>query len=452
MSDSKFILNMDIDSFLKTIALMYDELLVYDNKYNIIYINNACARHYSCTPEEMIGKTFWDFIDDKWWEPSVLPMVYEQKKAFAIRQKTYIGKELLTIATPIFDDNNEIAYVVMNVRDEVNEKDILNPQYISKNHALKAQERLIYKSKEMVQVIDMLAKISQASINTVFTGESGTGKTILANYLHSISDRMDKPFVSINCATIPSNLIESELFGYVKGAFTGADPQGKKGLFEIADQGILFLDEVTELSSSAQAKLLHVMQSGEFIPIGGTKTQKVNVRILAATNKVLKDLVALGSFREDLYYRLNVVEVHIAPLRLRKDDILPLIYHFLNEFNVKYSLNRSFTDEALKVLTSYKWPGNTRELKHIVERLVVTSDTIVIDVSMLPRNLFNISEEYNNYFTPSFEDYNQAMEEYERKLVQKAYENHNSSRKLADYFSVSQTKANRLIAKHIKRG
>lgn len=441
--------NLDIETFAKIIDAMYDEVLIYDGNYNIAYINQACSRHYCCSPKEMIGKNFFDFIEDKWWEPSVLPLVYKNKKPYAIKQTVYTGKELLTIAVPIFDQNNEIKYVVMNVRDEVKEKDIVNASEQIETFYSEKMNTPVFKSKIMTELMELIKKISTVNVNVILLGESGTGKTMYAQFLHSISDRKDKPFVSINCASIPQELLESELFGYAKGAFTGAKTQGKKGLFEIAHEGILFLDEITELSLSAQAKLLHVLQNGEFLPLGATVPVKVNVRIIAATNKNLKNLVNTGNFREDLYYRLNVVEIYIPPLRSRKNDILPLINFFLIEFNKKYNVTRYFSETALSILKNYKWQGNVRELKHVVERLVITSDTMIIDASMLPKTLFNIVDEIDDKLPSQIQSFDSAMNDFEEKLVKRAYAKNNTSRKLAKYFMITQTRANKLIRKHI---
>ncbi len=441
--------NLDIETFAKIIDAMYDEVLIYDGNYNIAYINQACSRHYCCSPKEMIGKNFFDFIEDKWWEPSVLPLVYKNKKSYAIKQTVYTGKELLTIAVPIFDQNNEIKYVVMNVRDEVKEKDIVNASERIETFYSEKMNTPVFKSKIMTELMELIKKISTVNVNVILLGESGTGKTMYAQFLHSISDRKDKPFVSINCASIPQELLESELFGYAKGAFTGAKTQGKKGLFEIAHEGILFLDEITELSLSAQAKLLHVLQNGEFLPLGATVPVKVNVRIIAATNKNLKNLVNTGNFREDLYYRLNVVEIYIPPLRSRKNDILPLINFFLIEFNKKYNVTRYFSETALSILKNYKWQGNVRELKHVVERLVITSDTMIIDASMLPKTLFNIVDEIDDKLPSQIQSFDSAMNDFEEKLVKRAYAQNNTSRKLAKYFMITQTRANKLIRKHI---
>lgn len=450
MNFNSHFFNLDIETFAKIIDTMYDEVLIYDANYNIAYINQACSRHYCCSPKEMIGKSFFDFIEEKWWEPSVLPLVYKNKKTYAIKQTVYTGKELLTIAVPIFDKNNNIKYVVMNVRDVVMEKDIINAAEQLPVYESETLNIPVFKSKKMTALMELIKKISTIDVNVILLGESGTGKTMYAQYLHSISSRKDKPFVSINCASIPHDLLESELFGYAKGAFTGAKNQGKKGLFEVAHEGILFLDEITELSLSAQAKLLHVLQNGEFLPLGATNPIKVNVRIIAATNKILKNLVKMGTFREDLYYRLNVVEIYIPPLRTRRSDILPLIRFFLNEFNKKYNVTRDFAESALNVLLNYKWQGNVRELKHTVERLVITSDTMIIEASMLPKNFFNIIDETDDKLPSQILSFDSAINDFEEKIVKKAYQQYNTSRKLAKHLMITQTRANKLIQKHIK--
>ena len=253
---SDHIKGMDYDTFFSVIDNMYDEVLVWDGNYTIVFINQACKRHYCFDPDFMIGKTFFDLVDERRWEPSILPIVYKEKKAFAIKQKTYTNTELLTIAVPLFDEHHEIKYVVMNVRDIVNKVDLYNPSYITTTCSNKKLVP-IAASAEMNDVIALVNKISQVDVTCIITGESGTGKTMIAKYMHSISPRKNNPFIHLNCASIPNELLESELFGYAKGAFTGANSSGKKGLLEIANTGTVFLDEISELSLSAQSKLLY---------------------------------------------------------------------------------------------------------------------------------------------------------------------------------------------------
>lgn len=438
----------DKDLLLSIIDNMYDEVLVYDANYNIVYINQASNRHYSVTPSEMIGKSFYDLEKD-WWGPSILPIIFKEKKAKAIRQKTYTGKELLTIAVPLFDEENEVQYVVMNVRDDINEIDLHNPHYISSDITFETNHLPIAESDEMKAVIKLINKISQIDATSIITGESGTGKSMLAKYMHQISPRQSKPFVKVNCASIPHDLFESEFFGYVKGAFTGAKASGKKGLLELADGGTLFLDEVSELSLVAQAKLLTVLQDKEFIPVGGHKPVHVDVKIITATNRNLQNMVASQKFREDLYYRINVFEVYIPPLRKRKKDILYLLDYFMNEYNNKYNLSRQLSSRAVRVLLEHEWKGNVRELSHLLERLIVTVDSLIIDVHHLPGNVFDIVDK-----TETSEDDNLSFDEkidkYMEYIVRKAYKQNPSSRKIAEHLGITQTRAHKLIKKYIQ--
>lgn len=451
LEHSNHINGLDYDTFLSIIDNMYDEMLVYDGNYNIIFVNQACKRHYCCDPEFMIGKTFFDFVNDDWWTPSILPIVYKEKKSLAIKQRTYTNSELLTIAVPIFDDKNNIKFVVMNVRDIVNDKDLYNPHYISDIY--QGDKRLIpiAESEEMKKVLELVKKISQVDATCILSGESGTGKTMIAKYMHQISPRKDRPFVSINCASIPNDLIESELFGYSKGAFTGANSNGKTGLLKAADTGTILLDEISELSLSAQSKLLTVLQDKEFLPVGSNKSVKVDLKIIAATNKNLKNMVEIGTFREDLYYRINIVDIYIPPLRKRKKDIPPLIDYFLADFNQKYGVSRQLTKSTINVLIDYEWKGNVRELRHFIERIVVTMDSLIIDVTQLPNNVFGIVDNGNIVVDDKSATFEEKMETYESYIINDAYKKCGSSRKLADYLSISQTRANNLIRKHILR-
>ncbi|HAK46055.1 MAG TPA: histidine kinase [Spirochaeta sp.] len=452
MENSKLITGLEYDLFFSLIDNMYDEVLVYDNNYKIVYINQACSRHYSCPPDAMIGKSFFDFVDDHWWAPSILPVVYEKKKGFAIKQGTRTNCELLTIAVPLFDDNNEIKYVVMNVRDKLKDIELYNPHYIFHSEINEKIDIPIAESEDMKHVLKLINKMGNLETTCIFTGESGTGKTLIAKYMHSIGSRSNKPFVNINCACIPEELIESELFGYTKGAFSGASATGKKGLIEAADSGTLFLDEISELSFSAQAKLLNVIQDKEYLPIGAIKPVTVDVRIILATNKNLQNMVKSGTFREDLYYRINIIDIYISPLRKRRTDIKPLLDYFIKFFNDKYGTNKKLTDKVIEILINYNWKGNVRELKHLIERITVTIDSEIIDQTLLPKNVFEIEDDYisNPDSNVGETDYTSAMEKYEATFVRRIYDQCSSSRKLAEQLGVSQTKANNLIKKYIK--
>ena len=438
--------------FKNLIDNLYDEIIIYDDCYNIVYINDACERHYNCTADYMIGKTFFDFISQQResWDCSILPIVYEEKKPYMAYQSTISGINILTIAIPIFDEKNNIKYVAMSVRDNPKNIKIFNPNYSSLDFSTSNETITKTKNEKMKNIIKIIERISTIDVSCILTGESGTGKTMLAKYIHSIGNRRGKPFVSLNCASIPENLVESELFGYEKGAFTGANTKGKKGLIETANEGTLLLDEVSELPLMVQAKLLQFLQEKRIMPIGSNKSIDVDVRIIAATNRDLTSMIKEKLFREDLYYRLNVIELKLPSLRERKEDIPFLIDDFLKMFNKKYSFSKTISPRMIEYLKNEKWYGNIRELQHKLEKLIVTSETDVIDINSIIKNNDSLIEDIeliNERESFSFED---EIDRYKSELINKAYLKYNSSRKLATFLQISQTKANKLIKKYIK--
>ena len=270
----------------------------------------------------------------------------------------------------------EIETVIRNAQELINLK--------RENYLFKSERRLkgfqfIYKSQRMRDVVEKISKIACSDCNVMVLGESGVGKEFVARFIHELSNRKDKPFIAVNLPAIPEELMEAELFGYEKGAFTGAS-SARIGFFELAKGGTIFLDEITEMSISAQAKLLRVIENKRFYRVGGRKEIESDVRIICATNRDIKRLVEEGLFREDLYYRLNVVEIYVPPLRERHEDILPLAEHFLDHFKVKYNKDiKGFSREARDLLLSYHYPGNIRELKNIIERAVLFCDSDYIE-------------------------------------------------------------------------
>jgi two-component system nitrogen regulation response regulator GlnG len=249
--------------------------------------------------------------------------------------------------------------------------------------SLEVESQVIGSSKKMQEVFKLIGRVARSSITVLITGESGTGKEVVARAIHSYSDRKNKPFVTVNCAALPPNLLEAELFGYEKGAFTGA-VSAKKGLFEQADGGTLFLDEIGELPLELQAKLLRVLQEKEIRRLGSEKSRKVDVRIIAATNRNLEEEVKKGSFREDLYFRLNVVRIELPPLRERREDIIPLAYHFIKKFAKEFKLPvKELSEDAVSFLISYSFPGNVRELENMILRAMVLSTGEVITAKEL---------------------------------------------------------------------
>lgn len=282
--------------------------------------------------------------------------------------------------------------------------------FLSKNHAPHDKEihsELVNQSSQMKEVLNIIKKVANSSATVLITGESGTGKELVARALHENSSRLQKPFIAINCSAIPATLIESELFGYEKGAFTGA-AHSKPGRFELADEGTLFLDEIGEIPMKLQAKLLRVLQENEIERVGGVKSQKIDIRLICATNKDLGQEVQKGNFREDLFYRLNVVPIFLSPLRERKEDLSHLVDFFIQKYNKKLRTQASqkkishIDVKAMNILSEYKWPGNIRQLENVIERMIVLSDDNqeILDIQNLPSEMI----EPDTQMIPSLEE------------------------------------------------
>lgn len=306
----------------------------------------------------------------------------------------------------------------------------------------------IVHSDQMKSVLKLAEKVAKVPSTVLIIGDSGVGKELVANYIYQFSNRKGKPFIKINCGAIPESLIESELFGYKKGAFTGADANGKTGYFLQANQGIIFLDEITELPLNMQVKLLRVLQEREVTPIGATLPIPIDVQIIAATNKNLLELVKEDCFREDLYYRLNVVNIDIPPLRERVDDIPYLVYYFLKTFNNLYHKEVEITNEAIELLKNYPWYGNVREIKNLIERIVVTSDNLIIKIENI--NLYlkqNIENETYAISISNIMPLQEASDYVEEKLVTMAIEKYKSINLAAKALGLTQPTMSRKYQK-----
>lgn len=417
-----------------------DEIFVIDRNQQIIFVNSVCEKHYGLKPEEVVGKYNVELFEKGYWKPSIIPLVFKEKKPVSIKQTTYIGAELLTTAVPILNEDNEIELVVTTSQELQTFKNIKKER--ESNPIITNNSTPITNCTKMKDIIKVCEKIAKVDSTILIQGESGTGKGVLAQYIHDISNRESKTFLKINCAVLPGDLLESELFGYAEGSFTGASKHGKKGLLEIAHQGTLFLDEIGEMPLSLQAKLLQVIQEKQFIPIGGHVMKTVDVRIIAATNRDLVEMVRKGLFREDLFYRLNIIDIHLPPLRERMEDIIPLTYNFLYKFNKKYNMNKIISQQCLDIFSSYQWPGNIRQLENVMERLVVTSDSIIHPAD-LPEVITNNTHPQAQYTLPSNLD--DAIEHVKETLVVQSYKKYKSSRKVAKDLNISQTRAVKLI-------
>ncbi|WP_034849537.1 sigma 54-interacting transcriptional regulator [Clostridium hydrogeniformans] len=311
-------------------------------------------------------------------------------------------------------------------------------------------EEYIFKSEEMKKVLDNALKVANFDCTVLVTGESGVGKEIIINLIHKSSDRNFKPCIKINCASIPKNLLEAELFGYEGGAFTGAHNHGKMGFFEMANGGTLFLDEIGDLPLPLQVKLLRAIQEKEIYRVGGTTPIKIDVRILAATNKNLSLEVSKGSFREDLYYRLHVFPIHIPPLRERSDDIIPLINHFIYKYNKKFKLSKSIHGNTLCLLLEHKWPGNIRELENFIQRLLISSEESIImpkDVNKI-LGINSLNKDSSSKDLDYIPNLKVALEELEISILKNAKKKYPTTRKLANALGISQSSLVRKLSKY----
>lgn len=284
-------------------------------------------------------------------------------------------------------------------------------------------------------------------------GESGTGKEIYADLIYQNSSRVGKPFIKVNCAAIPESLMESELFGYARGAFTGAEKNGKIGFFELANGGTLLLDEIGDMPMSLQPKLLRALQEKEIIRVGGTKPVPVDVRLIASTNVPLQDAVMNGTFREDLFYRINVMPIEIPPLRERKGDIRALALHFIDELNTKYKTEKVITETAVKKLENYQWPGNVRELRNIMERSVISFNgqeinQFQIEKLLYPNSKISIGGGYSGLGENDKISIEEMVENYEKQIISEYLEKYNSATKVAEALMMNRTTLFRRMQKY----
>lgn len=374
----------------------FDGIYITDGEANTIKVNEAYETITGLKREDMIGRNMRDLEAEHVISFSGSLTAIRENRVITLQQEFKTGKKAVITSNPIYDEEGRIIMVVTNVRDlteiyhlkeEVGRREQEEEKLLQK--LLHAQGNLFggQMVAEDTNTLDALAwadKVSGLDATVMLLGETGVGKEEFARYIYQNSKRKDLSFIKVNCGAIPANLLESELFGYEKGAFTGANQNGKIGLFELADKGTIFLDEIGELPLDMQVKFLRVVQEQEVERIGGTKPVKINVRIIAATNRNLEEMMRQKTFREDLFYRLMVFPIHIPPLRERKRDIEPLAQLFLEKLNKKYGFRKSFSFEALELMKEYRWPGNIRELKNLVERAVIISNEDLIGPESIP--------------------------------------------------------------------
>ena len=440
---------------------MSDGLWVCDGAATVMRINPASARLNAVEPSQVVGRNMKDLVDEGMFDRSATLEVLRTGKPVNLLQSRR-GRKLVITGTPVRDDAGELIRVVANEHDvteiDTLQRDLEEQEAIRDRARNEMQEmriemveskRVIARSPAMQQALRQAIKVSGTDSTVLVLGESGVGKGLFADLIHKYSVRAQKPLVKVNCGAIPDSLVEAELFGYEKGAFTGAQAKGKAGYFELAQGGTLFLDEIAELPLSSQVKLLRFLEDHRITRVGATASREVDVRIIAATHRNLQEMVDQGLFRLDLFYRLNVIPLSIPPLRERAECILPVLRHYIEHYSSRLGTRRRLSRAATDTLLAYRWPGNVRELMNLCERLVVMSDTEVIDAGDLPPNVTAASGE--GAMAPTVLDdettLDEALARTERVMLLRARQRHGNQTDMARALGVNQS----TIARKLKR-
>ncbi|MFZ5649260.1 MAG: sigma 54-interacting transcriptional regulator [Bacillota bacterium] len=456
-------LNRELDAIIES---SYDGVMITDQEGRGIRINKSLARLTGLDSSHFEGK----YIDDLFekgifqYESITVKALREGRTVTSVQKISTTGKEVLVTGNPVFDAEGKVRRVVTNVRDvtelhrlkeELKESKLLATRYQTELsqlmlEKLKKKNKIIAASPSMMKLFNLAVRTAHTDATVLILGESGVGKEVLARVIHSASNRAETgSFVQINCGAIPENLLESELFGYEPGAFTGASREGKPGMFEIADRGTLLLDEIGDVPVNLQVKLLRVLQEQVVYRLGSTRPIKLDVRIVAATNRNIWERVREGSFREDLFYRLNVLPIEVPPLRERKEDILPLTMHFIQLYNEKYGVKKRLDPKALPLLEAYSWPGNVRELQNILERLLVITDEESIQASQVQEQLTKFRTKFKTPITVNeLLPIQEAKEMVEKTLIGMAFDYYPSIRKAAEALGLDHSNIVRKAAKY----
>lgn len=431
-----------------------DGIFITDGEGRVIEANKTALGIQN--REEIIGKTMVELIDSGIYSHSASLKVIKTKSK--ISELQHEETEMLVTAIPYIEDD-EIQMIVSCER-ELKELEIMKKQlelhrekledYMSEVSFLRKKllldENFVMESKGMRKVAQLVLAASKYDSKVLIEGETGVGKEVVARTIHRIGNRKNAPFIAINCGALPETLLESELFGYEKGAFTGAKAGGKKGYFELADKGVLLLDEIECISSNFQAKLLRVLQENEIMRVGGEKSIKIDVQVIATSNVNLQKEVDENRFRSDLFYRLNTFPIYIPPLRERIKDIVPLVYSFAKRFNEKYGTEKEFSLSSLNALQSYSWPGNVRELENVVERTILTcSDNVISSMhidNVIGKKLFSIDPENDNV------KLRDVLEQVEKEYIFRTMQGCNTLEELENALGISRATLNRKLNKY----
>lgn len=432
MPDAVYELFPEKNVLIKIINHIFGDIMVVDAQGKLIFFSDIAFELFGIPPEELLKVNIYDFerlgLSDRY--PACADALDKNRSVMKfIRNRE---KARVVASNPIRNDDGTVEMaVVYSLPEDVldrftksvkKQRDLAEKTIEYLAAKLDSSGAVMSNNKEMWEIYKFAQRAADTDATITLYGESGTGKEVFANYIHRNSKRVNEKFIPVNCAAIPQELVESELFGYEAGAFTGARSTGKPGLFEIANEGTIFLDEIGELPLPAQSKLLRVLETGDILRIGGTKVRHTNVRIIAATNRDLFGMSKNGDFREDLYYRLHILPITLPPLRDRHEDIIPLANYFLEQHNIKNHEQKTLSDCTLQLFLEYSWPGNIRELKNIIERLVIVSPEQELNIDREALFGYHVARKQQPSPTTSvFEygnDYRSAVENFERKYIE----------------------------------
>lgn len=430
----------------------YDGLWICDHEGKVIRMNRASEKINSIKANQVHGKRMEDLVRDGLIDRSVTLEALKARTAITIIQKLRNGKQILVTGNPFFDAQGNLSLVVVNERDitelyrlqnELDESRALAQRYRSElsqiGNAKDFLSQMVIRNEAMHQALDRAMKVAQVDSTVMIQGESGVGKGFFARLIHRASKRKDGPFIRVDCGAIPESLIESELFGYEDGAFTGARSRGKPGNFEIAEGGTLFLDEIGDLPLNVQVKLLRFLEENEIVRVGGTTIRKINTRVISASNQDLKEMVDGKRFRKDLFFRFNVIPLHIPPLRERVDEIPALINFFLKQCKEKCSANKVILPKAVDRLCRYSFPGNIRELANLVEQLVVLAPGKEIDLKDLPPHILMEESKINLGLYEDEWNLPKAVAMLEKEMILRALKVYGSQRKASVPLNIDQS-------------
>jgi PAS domain S-box-containing protein len=429
-----------------------DGLLVTDQNGNVVLVNRASEEMNAYNASDIIGKNVRDLVKDGYYNRSVAVQVLKRKKVISLIHSARTKRRILCTGVPIFDDVGKIKFVLVNGRDitelnrlreDLEKAEVMKDKYRSELFKLRTSTKelknIVVRNPQTQKVVEMAIRAARFDSVVLLTGESGVGKSLIASLIHGLSARRKGPLIKVSCGAISEGLIESELFGYEKGAFTGAYPGGKQGLFEAAHKGALLLDEISEIPFHLQAKLLRFIEDKEVVRVGSVKPRKIDLKVMAATNRDLEKMVNRGKFRKDLYFRLNVIPIEIGPLKERKEDIPPLLSYFVKRLNRKLKTEKFFSEEAIDALVEYSFPGNVRELENLVERLITMTQGNIIELKDLP---VNVLKSLSIKASPVKEEplsYHQAVLEFETGLIKNAILQYGSQRNAARKLGIDQS-------------